>query len=460
MPFNFLLSGVMLFYILAAPLTPGTRQPAITAANNQAVIAFPNKITFQVDLNSSAEISEVTLEYGVQQMTCGKLVAKTFPDFQPAKTASVAWSWEMKQSGSLPPGAKIWWRWHVTDAAGSILVTDEQMIIWLDDTHPWKTLSQGDIRLHWYQGGDSFGQDLLDNGVQSLESLDKNIGLKPDGAIDLYIYASPDELTEAVYFMPDWTGGLAYPENNIVLIGIAEDEMTWGKHAETHELTHVLAGRLTFSCLGDLPTWLNEGLAKYSEGDWDENARKQLGEAIKKDELISVRALSSSFPEDADKARQAYAQSQSLVTFLIEEYQQDQLLRLLSLLSQGTTTDKALKEIYGFDQDGLEDAWRTKVNAQPRAAVETVPTAVLTPTPIPTIVPVSDVPAVIALSPTRSLPEPDRAPTVVSPNSEDEGGQAGRGLRLLLICGGCFCAVAVLVIVAAVLFFALKNKKG
>jgi hypothetical protein len=459
MLFNILLAGVMLLQLLSAPFVALPSPSAITAANNQAVITFPNRVTFQVDLESSAEISEVVLEYRLQQMTCGKLISKSFPDFQPGRKVSASWTWEMKQSGSLPPGSKIWWRWNVKDADGNSLVTDEQNIIWLDDAHPWKNLSQGDINLHWYQGDDTFGQELLDNGVQSLEMLQKNVGLKPDGMIDLYIYANPQEMTDAVYFMPDWTGGLAYPENNIVLIGIAADEMTWGKHAETHEITHVLVGRLTFSCLGDLPTWLNEGMAKYSEGDWDENARSQLKSAIESDDLISVRALSSSFPEDADKARQAYAQSQSLVTFLIDEYGQDKLLQLLTRLSQGTTTDAALKEIYAFDQDGLEDGWRAKMNAKPRSETggsAATPTAI--PTTIPTIVPVSDVPAVITLSPNRQS-GPAAAPTRVSSFPENEAQPGARNIFIFLICG-CLCLVGVLVIIAIIVFFALKRKKG
>ena len=33
-----------------------------------------------------------------------------------------------------------------------------------------------------------------------------------------------------------------------------------------HELAHLLVRELTFNCFGGLPTWLNEGLATYSEG--------------------------------------------------------------------------------------------------------------------------------------------------------------------------------------------------
>jgi hypothetical protein len=44
---------------------------------------------------------------------------------------------------------------------------------------------------------------------------------------------------------------------------------TWDRTHVIHELTHVLVGHYAFSCIGSVPTWLNEGLAMYSEGELD-----------------------------------------------------------------------------------------------------------------------------------------------------------------------------------------------
>ncbi len=72
------------------------------------------------------------------------------------------WTWEMLQSGSLPPGAQLWWRWRITDANGDETVTDTKTATWLDDTHKWKTVKNGDfLRLHYYQGRPVFHQHAL-----------------------------------------------------------------------------------------------------------------------------------------------------------------------------------------------------------------------------------------------------------------------------------------------------------
>ena len=37
------------------------------------------------------------------------------PD-DPLGYPNAEWTWEMRQSGSLPPGASLWWRWRYTDS--------------------------------------------------------------------------------------------------------------------------------------------------------------------------------------------------------------------------------------------------------------------------------------------------------------------------------------------------------
>jgi hypothetical protein len=427
--------------LVGAP-TPAAAQSGITATNDKASLEFPERITFSVNLQSSAEINAITLEYGVEQLTCGAVIAEAFPDFTPSKKVTAQWTWEMKQSGSQPPGAQIWWRWRITDSAGNEQLTEKQIITWLDDQHAWQTLSSDNINLHWYRGGNSFGRELHDSAVSSLTDLTQSTGLQPDSPIDLYIYANTQDLQNAILYEPGWTGGQAYPENNIVIIGITPSQIEWGKRTEAHEMTHVLVGHFGFTCLGSIPTWLNEGLAVYGEGGPESNSRVQFLTAVTANTLISVRALSGSFSEDPAKADLSYSESYSLVNFLIEEYGQDKMLALLHTLRDGATVDEALQTTYGFNIEGLEDAWRAKIGAQPRAAsgnLEATPT----PTIVPTYVPVSGALLGPTLSPTRTRPIPTPIPTQPNFFSElkNNTGLAFAGTILF-----CVAAVAVIVV--------------
>jgi hypothetical protein len=188
--------------------------------------------------------------------------------------------------------------------------------------------------------------------------LTQDIGAYPERPIKIYIYASDDDLKGAMIFPQEWTGGVAFPAFSTIAIGISSGELDWGRRALLHELTHLVVHQATFSPYGQLPLWLDEGLATYNEGELDPFLSSYLEEAISKDELISVRSLCSPFSAYAEKAYLSYAQSYSLVEYLLDNYGQENMLVLLAILREGSTYDEALTEVYGFDIDGLDTRWR------------------------------------------------------------------------------------------------------
>jgi hypothetical protein len=434
--------------------TPAHAFSPADVTNNEVIFDFPNTATFRARITSSVEIQSIVLEYGNEQETCGEVIAKAFPQFTPGKTVNAEWTWEMRQSGSLPPGATLWWRWRVTDANGQETVSETKTAIWLDDVHNWKTINEGQINFHWYRGDDAFARDLLDAAQNGLEFNETQSGLLADAPIDIYIFANTNDLRDAILYEPSWTGGQAFPDQDIVILGISQNDLTWGRDAIVHELTHVLVGHLTFSCLGDVPTWLNEGLAVYSEGELDPSSQQQLDDAIQNDTLLTVRSLSSGFSEVPDKAYLSYSQSYSVTKFLIETYGQEKMTALLTSLRDGFTIDEALIQVYGFNVEGLEDEWRASIGAQPRT-VSAQPTAQPTPTHVPTIVPVSGVQVVHQQAtpiPTSSF---DQGPTPEAPV------RTAPPLSLTLILLG-FCCLFLLVIGVVVLGFIVRrdNTKG
>lgn len=396
--------AILIGAALIAPLT--NAQGPITVIADRATVEFPDRLAFNVTLSSETAIDKVVLEYGVDQLTCGSVIAKALPDMKPGKSVSASWTWEMKQTGSQPPGSTIWWRWRVIDEQQRETVTEQKTIVWLDTAHDWQTITGDSINLHWYDAGQSFGRDLHDSAVKSLKDLGAETGLQTNQPIDLYIYADVQDMRDAILYEPGWTGGLAYSDHNIVIIGISPDQIEWGKRTQAHELTHVLVGQLTFSCLSDIPTWLQEGLAVYGEGGPEASSRQQLDEAIADNNLISVRSLSGNFSEDPAKADLSYSQSYSLVNFLVEKYGQAKMTVLLKALRDGNAVDDALQATYGFDIDGFEDAWRAAIKAKPRPNANLAPTPTIEPTIVPTFVPVAPAQIAPTMAPTRERPTP------------------------------------------------------
>lgn len=451
---RFRISLLLLLFFLIGLLPPSlivNAAPRADVSNSQATLDFPNTVAFSATLESSAAITSVTLEYGNAQLTCGEVTAKAFPEFTPGASVDASWTWDMRQSGSLPPGATIWWRWRYVDEAGGEFVSETQNITWLDDTHPWKMVSNDDIRLHYYGKDESFAQTMLAAGVEGLRRNKEQAGMLPDAPVDIFVYPNYDDMRNAVLYEPAWTGGQAYSDFNIILMGVSGSDSAWDKNTVIHELTHILVGRNAFSCIGTRPGWLEEGLAMYSEGELDSSMQSMLDSAIRSNSLITLRSLNGGFSELPDKANLSYSQSYSVVRFMIETQGQEKMSELLTALRDAKPIDDALLEVYGFDTDGLDSAWRESVGAAPLFVAQA--TAMPTPTYVPTYVPIAGIP--LAVTPT-----PYVIPTSSYDDTTSQPSDARSGPPILLtVALICICLLFLLIIGVVVLGVVLRRGK-
>ena len=351
-------------------------ETGITVIASDVEIDFPSRAVFTLEAESSADIADVRLYYQVNKMNYVEVVSEGWADFTPANKVTARWVWDMRQA-SLPPGAEVTYWWVIEDADVKNLQTSPEIMHFDDDRFPWRSLTStipqdgGGLTLLWYQGSDSFAQELMNTCEEGLTRLTEDIGTYPERPIKIYIYASTTDLQEAMIFPQEWTGGVAFTKFGTIAIGIPPTRLDWGKRALVHELTHLVVHQATFSPYGQLPLWLDEGLAMYNEGELEPQYRTPLEEAVQEDELISVRSLCSPFSAEREKALLSYAQSYSLVEYLLHNYGQYRMLDLLTLLKEGATYDEALTEVYGFDIDGLDANWHTTLTSQTVVASET-----------------------------------------------------------------------------------------
>jgi hypothetical protein len=433
--------GAVFLVAAAAPFPAHAADAAGLAVEvNRAVLDFPNAVTFELTVGRSATIERIVLEYGVDRLTCGEVTAKAFPDFEPAARVEAAWVWDMRRSGSEPPGAMIWWQWRVIDSEGGETLVERKEILWLDSVHPWEELNGDGITVHWYAGGPEFGEEMAAAASESVRHIDELIALQPDGLIDLYFYGSYEDLWDSILNEPGWTGGVSYGEYNVIILGVEPGDEEWGKAAVAHELMHTLVDRFTFSCLVRIPSWIHEGLATVSEGGPGEEGLAQLQRAIERNTIFPLRSLGGGFPEDDRLARLAYAQSYSVIDFLIRKGDASRMRSLLQSLGEGKTADDALQALYGFNVDGLDAAWRESVGAEGLAPEDSAPAA--TPTFVPTFVPLSIEPESLSVG---------GAPTPAALGTSGGGNVPSAAVILLL----CICCSGAVVLLAAVLIAAV-----
>jgi len=355
---------IILAAVLLITPTATYAQEKISLVDSTAEIFFPSALVFKIKAESPDDITRIRLHYQVDRMNYANVISEAWPDFTPSPKVETKWTWDMRKV-SLPAGATIRYWWTVEDKTGDKLVTSAKTIRFDDLRHSWQKLTVGQLNLFWYKGNQSFADELMAACQQALKRLSQDTGVHPETPINIYIYASSQDLRSAMIFPREWTGGVAFTQFNIIAIGVSTDQLDWGKRALAHELGHTVTHQITFSPYGAmLPTWLDEGLAMHAEGETDPYLKSMLKKAITQQKLISVRSLSSPFSAKPEQAYISYAQSQSLVEFLIQSYGKDKMLQLLNLLKEGNTCDEALTEVYGFDQDGLDKLWREYITGQ------------------------------------------------------------------------------------------------
>lgn len=332
-------------------------------------IEFPVMLQFNLSARSDARITDVRLHYTVDRTSFARVTSEIFVEVVPDTNIGVNWTWDMKQTGGLPPGTAIEYWWTVTDAQGEKISSDRVKVIFDDNRHTWQDLTEGKVTLYWYGSGLPAIQDIMSAAQQALARLLKDTGAELKKPVKIYLYPSTADLQGAMIFPQEWTGGATFTGFGIIAIGLQPFNSDWNKRAVAHELTHLVIEQVTSNPYNELPTWLDEGLAMYNEGPIESTFANQLRSAVLGNELISVPSLSSPFSAYADKATLAYAQSQSVVEFLINNYGQAKMYELLAAFHEGSSYDGALMKVYGFDMDGLNKLWRDYIIKKYRPVV-------------------------------------------------------------------------------------------
>jgi hypothetical protein len=417
------LLGLLLLLILALPPAAAAQDP-IRVLDQRVETAFRDYITFHISLESDEDIAEARLMYRV----AGQIAtARGDADVEPGAPVEASYTIEQERD-YLPPGSELEYWWRITDAGGNELKTEPQALVYVDERHDWQVLQSDRLSLYWYEGDRAFGEALFDQANETLDQVEAEAGVHVELPVKIFIYANFNDLRDAIAVgSQEWTGGQAFTEQGVVVIGVSPGDLDYGLAATPHELTHLVIHQATDNPFGDIPRWLDEGLAVYMSDELDatwRGYRQLVSRSADQGELMTLQTLSSSFPADSDRAGLAYAQSGLVVEFIIEEYGQEAMAELLDIFSQGALYDEALQEALGVDTWGLDRAWR-EANGFP--AIEVPTGAAEAPAP--------------AEAPAAATPTPAAAPNV---EQQEPTAPAAGGGRALPCLGSSLTGIAVL----------------
>jgi hypothetical protein len=357
---------------LALTSIPALAQDAIQVTDQNWNFDFRDNVTFTLSAESSAEIIEADLFYRV----VGQLAtSRNDAEFTPGQAITAEFIIDQTEPGNyFPPGTDLEYWWKLVDANGNELKTERETITYTDDRVDWQSLEDERLTIYWYEGDEEFGQALFERANVALDTLETDIGIALENPIKIFIYANHNDLLSALSITAqEWTGGVAYTEYGVVIIGIHPRQLDWGLNAMTHEMTHLVIHQATDNPFSGLPNWLDEGIAVYNENrnQLDDDFKPLFDRAVANNELMTLRTLTSPFPGDPLLANLAYGQSGATVKFIVDTYGSDKMGELLSIFAEGAVYDEALMEALGVDTDGLDNAFRASLGLPPLPGTET-----------------------------------------------------------------------------------------
>ena len=181
------------------------------------------------------------------------------------------------------------------------------------------------------------------------DDLVRDLGNPPRDNILVTLY------TEQAFFdvthAPTWSGAINDGKLRIPISGLS---------SMTSELAHVLKHELAHSFItqlsgGRCPPWLHEGIAQFLEPRSLGGNGHQLSLLFKAQRNIPLNALEGSFLRfSGAEASLAYAESLAAVSYISDSYGMSDVQRILQRISQGSSTEAALRETIHSDYGQFE----------------------------------------------------------------------------------------------------------
>jgi hypothetical protein len=270
--------------------------------------------------------------------------------------------------GHILPNTPVEARWRITPVAGGAPVIGPSVRDIVEDARfDWQTASGDIVRVHWYAGGDSFGQRALEIGEQAVARTADLLGVTEDEPVDFFIYADREAFYDALGpGTRENVGGQANAgiRTLFALITPGEINAPWVGVVVPHELVHLVFDTAASNPYHFPPRWLNEGLAVYQSQGYDASDRALVGAAADDRSLIPLSGLRGQFPTSARQFFLAYAESVSAVDFLIRTHGEDALVSLISSYAEGRTDDEAFSAAIGMDTAAFDAAWLADLGAE------------------------------------------------------------------------------------------------
>ncbi len=213
--------------------------------------------------------------------------------------------------------------------------------------------------IYVHPGQSTLARNIGDMVGAKLPGLAQFIGVRTPGPFPIYAYTDHIDFMRVTGINPDLLGVSMSPSGEI-LLDARGDVDSVGKTL-AHELTHSLLNQRLGVHIGNLPIWVNEGIACHLSDPLTPQELPAVSAQIHRDGILTLDQLEIAFSTFSSRDA-AYLQSRSMIAWL--EYRHPGALRkMIDYLARGKTFETALYYAAHLTPDTWWQDWEEGVPA-------------------------------------------------------------------------------------------------
>lgn len=322
-------------------------------------IEFPDRIVLQLEAESAEDVVTVQLFYKIGRQDT---VIYGYPTI--LRTSGVVSAEFVITTGSsrfIPSGVDIEYYYVFQDSDGQTVESDRFTFEYLDPRYEWERYDAGTFELLWHDRPRSLVEGVADEVNARLFPALSMFGLRDVHKMKAVVVNGGREASRTFPRISQTASdrqlfsGFAFGEYDVfILAGLSIDAMI-------HEMTHLLFDEAVDSPRARVPAWLNEGLSLYFERG--SGGRESIvANAARSGSLFRMDNMGA-VPGRPSDVRLFYAQSWSLVTFMVDTFGTERMSTMLTTLNDGRPIKESIQTAYGLTSAQLEAGWRTQLRS-------------------------------------------------------------------------------------------------
>ena len=361
--------------VATAPAQRAVAQSSVTVTQQGVENQFPDGLRFYIDAESASPIEEVRVY--VRKLGQSSRSAYRSVEFEPGTAISGEALFQSRTANEyIPTGTRLSYHFDIRTADGNVVETKPEVVVYLNRGLNWDRVSEGLINVYYYHHNDQSEERadaVLAVAADTYNFMKPILGVELTEPMNIVVYSDYRDMraalppTSRVAQQQLRTLGQAHTDERTLLVDGSMDFFGSDNILTTaaHEFTHLLVADAAGSAYGQVHTWLNEGLAVYSERASGNEYEGFMQAAIRNEQVPPLSSLRTYAGTPAETLRN-YGQGHAVVTYMLDTYGPEKMVELFKALRSIHNFEKALNAAYGITIPELDNQWRENFGLAPR----------------------------------------------------------------------------------------------